>query len=67
MKDTGSGSTGKAAMLEGFRFIGFEREADYIAIALARIEHAYRQAEEQREAAARQPTLWTDPAAEGPA
>jgi DNA modification methylase len=36
----GSGSTGKAAMLEGFGFIGIEREADYLAIARARIEAA---------------------------
>ena len=34
----GSGSTGKAAVLEGFRFIGCEREANYLAIAQARIE-----------------------------
>lgn len=34
----GSGSTGKAAMLEGFNFIGIEREAEYIEIAKARIE-----------------------------
>ena len=34
---TGSGSTGKAAMAEGFRFIGIEREAEYIKIARARI------------------------------
>jgi DNA modification methylase len=34
---TGSGSTGKAAMLEGFRFIGIEREAEYVEIARARI------------------------------
>jgi DNA modification methylase len=33
----GSGSTGKAARLEGFRFIGIERESDYAAIARARI------------------------------
>jgi hypothetical protein len=33
----GSGSTGKAAVLEGFRFIGIEREAEYVAIARARI------------------------------
>jgi DNA modification methylase len=32
----GSGSTGKAAILEGFRFIGIEREADYVEIARAR-------------------------------
>jgi DNA modification methylase len=36
----GSGSTGKAAMLEGFNFIGVELEADYIEIAKRRIEHA---------------------------
>jgi site-specific DNA-methyltransferase (adenine-specific) len=34
---TGSGSTGKAAMAEGFQFIGIEREAEYIEIARARI------------------------------
>lgn len=33
----GSGSTGKAAMREGFRFIGIEREGEYIDIARARI------------------------------
>lgn len=33
----GSGSTGKAAMLEGFQFIGIEREAEYLKIASARI------------------------------
>jgi len=36
----GSGSTGKAAALEGFDFIGIEREAEYLAIAEARIESA---------------------------
>jgi site-specific DNA-methyltransferase (adenine-specific) len=41
---TGSGSTGRGAVLEGFRFIGCEMEADYIEIAKARIlaaEKAY--------------------------
>ena len=33
----GSGSTGKAAMLEGFRFIGIEVDADYLEIARRRI------------------------------
>jgi hypothetical protein len=33
----GSGSTGKACALEGFRFIGIEREAEYCEIARARI------------------------------
>lgn len=36
----GSGSTGKAAMLEGFRFVGIDREAEYCQIAAARIAHA---------------------------
>jgi site-specific DNA-methyltransferase (adenine-specific) len=36
----GSGSTGKAAILEGFRFIGIEREAEYVEIAKARIAAA---------------------------
>jgi DNA modification methylase len=35
----GSGSTGKAAVREGFRFIGIEMDADYLAIAEARIAH----------------------------
>ena len=37
---TGSGSTGRGAVLEGFRFVGIEREAEYCTIARARIEHA---------------------------
>lgn len=36
----GSGSTGKAAKLEGFNFIGVEREAEYVTIAQARIDGA---------------------------
>jgi site-specific DNA-methyltransferase (adenine-specific) len=36
----GSGSTGKAATLEGFLFIGIEREAEYLEIARQRIEKA---------------------------
>lgn len=43
----GSGSTGKAAMREGFRFIGCELDESYLAIARARIEHEVaRKAEE---------------------
>jgi site-specific DNA-methyltransferase (adenine-specific) len=42
---TGSGSTGKAAILEGFRFIGIEREAEYVEIAKARIAAAVQKAE----------------------
>ena len=36
----GSGSTGKAAMLEGFRFVGCELSPEYLAIAEARIAAA---------------------------
>ncbi|HHQ4199656.1 TPA: DNA-methyltransferase [Pseudomonas aeruginosa] len=36
---TGSGSTGKAAVRDGFEFVGIEREAPYLAIAEARIAH----------------------------
>ena len=35
---TGSGSTGKAAVLEGFNFIGIEQSAEYVQIAKARID-----------------------------
>ena len=34
---TGSGTTGVAALREGFRFVGIEREAQYVEIARARI------------------------------
>jgi len=36
----GSGSTGVAAVKEGFRFIGIEIDQDYCEIAKARIMHA---------------------------
>jgi site-specific DNA-methyltransferase (adenine-specific) len=36
----GSGSTGKAAVLAGFRFVGIEREPGYVEIARARIAAA---------------------------
>lgn len=35
----GSGSTGKAAVLEGFKFMGIEREKEYFSIAEARIQY----------------------------
>lgn len=35
----GSGSTGKAAMREGFRFIGVELSAEYFPLCKARIQH----------------------------
>lgn len=41
----GSGSTGKAAMREGFRFIGVEMDPDYFAIAEKRIEWEARKAQ----------------------
>lgn len=39
----GSGSTGKAALLEGFNFIGIDITPEYIDIGRARIEHAARE------------------------
>ena len=44
---TGSGSTGKAAVLEGFNFIGCELQEDYAAIAKARISSAVDKSEKQ--------------------
>lgn len=41
----GSGSTGKAAMLEGFSFIGCELSEEYAAIANARIKQAMAQSQ----------------------
>jgi site-specific DNA-methyltransferase (adenine-specific) len=48
----GSGTTGVAAVTLGFTFVGIEREADYLAIARARIAHA-----QAAQARARQPAL----------
>lgn len=50
----GSGSTGKAAMLEGFNFIGIDNDPEYVEIARRRIEHA----RAQYAAAHAQPTLF---------
>jgi len=44
----GSGSTGKAAMREGFQFIGCEIDEQYAAIARARIEHEITRQQEQQ-------------------
>jgi len=44
----GSGSTGKAAMREGFSFIGCEIDEKYAAIAKARIEHEVARQQEQQ-------------------
>jgi DNA modification methylase len=43
----GSGSTGKAAILEGFDFIGIEKEEEYLKIAETRISFAQKQKEEE--------------------
>ena len=43
----GSGTTGKAAMREGFEFIGCEMDLEYYKIATARIVHAYKQKNHQ--------------------
>lgn len=47
----GSGSTGKAALLEGFNFIGCEREDEYMPIATARIAAVLNTSEERPVAA----------------
>lgn len=46
---TGSGSTGKAAILEGFDFIGIELTAEYLPIIEGRLAHAERLATEAKE------------------
>jgi site-specific DNA-methyltransferase (adenine-specific) len=43
----GSGSTGKAAVLENFSFIGIDQSADYLEIATARIQYAQELIESQ--------------------
>lgn len=48
----GSGSTGSAAVLEGFRFLGFENVAEYAEIARRRVAHS------QRAALLQQPELF---------
>lgn len=45
----GSGSTGKAAMLEAFHFIGIEQDPEYFAIASARTAHAQAKAQRQQQ------------------
>lgn len=54
----GSGSTGKAAIREGFRFIGIELEASYLEIAKARISHEAMQVAQIAAHAERQPSLF---------
>ncbi|HET7437504.1 MAG TPA: site-specific DNA-methyltransferase [Thermoanaerobaculia bacterium] len=47
---TGSGTTGIAAALEEANFVGIERDADYLAIAKARINHWKGESDERRAA-----------------
>jgi DNA modification methylase len=46
---TGSGSTGKAAILEGFDFIGIELTEEYLPIIEGRLRHAVKMRAEQEE------------------
>ncbi|HGP3736605.1 TPA: site-specific DNA-methyltransferase [Yersinia enterocolitica] len=43
----GSGSTGKAALLEGYSFIGIELDPDHLVTAAARIAHSVKVSEEK--------------------
>jgi DNA modification methylase len=44
---TGSGSTGKAAVLDGYQFLGIELTAEYLPIIEGRLKYAERQAAER--------------------
>lgn len=52
----GSGSTGKAAALEGFRFVGIERDPAYMEIARQRIEAVSPEPSEDKPAPSAPPT-----------
>jgi site-specific DNA-methyltransferase (adenine-specific) len=52
----GSGSTGKGALLEGFRFIGFDLYAEHIEIAEARCRFALEQADSEAKQAEQERT-----------
>lgn len=56
----GSGSTGKAAMREGFRFIGIDMTPEYVDIAKQRIQHEIDMAEAARTEAQRQPDMFSE-------
>lgn len=58
----GSGSTGKAAMREGFRFVGIDMTPEYVEIARARIEHEQAAVDAATEEATRQPDLFGEAA-----
>ena len=49
---TGSGSTGKAALLDGYKFLGIELTADYLPIIEGRLKWAEAEAQRQAQAAA---------------
>ncbi|EYR81834.1 DNA methyltransferase [Shinella sp. DD12] len=59
----GSGSTGKAAVLEGFQFVGCEREDEYMPIATARIAWAIGAASKEERPAERPAVAPQQPAA----
>ena len=56
----GSGSTGKAAVLEGFQFVGCEREHEYMPIAAARIAWAIGRVDDNERPAPPQPAAAND-------
>jgi site-specific DNA-methyltransferase (adenine-specific) len=56
----GSGSTGKAAMREGFQFIGIDMTPEYVAIAEARIKFEADRVEQERVDASRQLDMFAE-------
>ena len=54
----GSGSTGKGAVLEGFQFIGIEKDPEYYEIANSRIAACLRDNTETRQVDHKQKELW---------
>jgi DNA modification methylase len=56
----GSGSTGRGALLEGFRFIGIEREPEYALIAEARIQAVRDRLAAEASSASPQPDLFAE-------
>lgn len=57
----GSGSTGKAAILEGFEFLGFDLDPEYVEIAKHRIDFATGLRRREQEARDRQLSLFEQP------
>lgn len=56
----GSGSTGKAAMREGFRFVGIDMTPEYVAIAESRIKFEHEKIETERIEASRQSDMFAE-------